>query len=361
MTEFVGRQAFGVLPDGTAIELITIRSAAGLELSVMTYGCIIVSLRVPDSRGRLQNVVLGYEQLQPYLESSPYFGALVGRYANRIAHARFSIDGRVHHVSANEPPNHVHGGFKGFDKHIWQAEAAGRSDGVVLRRSSADGEEGYPGRLDVEVTYSIGRRNDVWMECRAQTDAPTHVNLTQHSYFNLGGNRDVLGHYLTINADTYLPIDTHRIPTGEFAPVANTPFDFQEPSEIGARIGAGHEQLKIGGGYDHSFVLNRGEANLALAARVVDPSNGLYARGQHDRAGTSVLLGPGGRAPRFVPGTAALPRLAKPARVSVHLIASGAALPVADAIHFHLSHASTRFASEGSQAAAREVRRADRL
>ena len=274
MTEFVGRRTFGVLQDGAAIELITIRSAAGLELSVMNYGCIIVSLRVPDSRGHLQNVVLGYDQLQPYLESSPYFGALVGRYANRIANARFSIDGQVHLLSANEAPNHLHGGFKGFDKHVWEAETADRSKAVVFRRSSADGEEGFPGRLEVEVTYAIGDRNDLWMTCEAETDAPTHVNLTQHSYFNLSGNGDVLSHWLSMNANTYLPMDPHRIPTGEFAPVANTPFDFQERSEIGARLGAAHEQLQIGGGYDHTFVLNRGEGDLTPAARVFDPSSG---------------------------------------------------------------------------------------
>jgi aldose 1-epimerase len=274
MPEIIGRRTFGTLDDSTSIELLTIRNAAGVELGVINYGCIIVSLSVPDSRGRTGNVVLGYERLEPYLQSSPYFGALVGRCANRIANARFSIDGRVHHLSVNDPPNHLHGGFRGFDKRVWEAETVERSNAVVFRRSSADGEEGYPGRLDVEVTYSVGDRNDVWMDCRAETDAPTHVNLTQHSYFNLRGEGDALSHCLAINANTYLPIDARLMPTGEVAPVANTPFDFQEPSEVGARIRAGHEQLTIGGGYDHTFFLNRGDGDLALAARVFDPSSG---------------------------------------------------------------------------------------
>ena len=274
MPEIVTRRTFGTLDDSTRIELLTIRNAAGVELGVINYGCIIVSLRVPDARGRTANVVLGYERLESYVESSPYFGALIGRYANRIANARFSIDGRVHHLSANEPPSHLHGGFKGFDKRVWEAETDHRTNGVVFRRRSADGEEGYPGTLDVEVTYAIGDRNDVWMECRAETDAPTHVNLTQHTYFNLRGDGDVLGHCLAINANTYLPVDKDRVPTGELAPVANTPFDFQQPSEIGARIRTEHEQLAFGGGYDHTFIVNRGESDLALAARVSDPSSG---------------------------------------------------------------------------------------
>src|SRR5262245_61329305 len=203
MPQFARRRTFGTLGDSVSIELLTVRNAAGVELGVINYGCIIVSVSVPDARGRIGNVALGYERLEPYLESSPYFGALVGRCANRIANARFSIDGREHTLSANEPPNHLHGGFKGFDKRVWEAETVERRNAVVFRRSSADGEEGYPGTLDVEVTYSIGDRNDVWMECRAETDAPTHVNLTQHSYFNLhgAGDGDVLGHCLSINAN----------------------------------------------------------------------------------------------------------------------------------------------------------------
>ncbi len=274
MTEMVQRRPFGTLRDGTPVDLITVRTAAGLELGTITYGCLIVSLGVPDARGRLENVVLGYDRLEPYLESSPYFGALVGRYANRIANARFSIDGRVHEISANEPPHHLHGGFEGFDKGIWEAETLVRSNAVVFRRRSVDGEEGFPGTLDVEVTYSLGDRSDLWMTCEAETDAPTHINLTQHSYFNLAGSGDVRAHRLTIDARAYLPVDEQLIPTGELAPVANTPFDFQESTAIGVRLHDRHEQIARGGGYDHTFVLNRGGGDLVRAARVSDPASG---------------------------------------------------------------------------------------
>jgi len=271
----VNRRTFGTLRDGARIDLITIRSASGVELSVLDYGCLIVSLGVPDASGRLENVVLGYDRLEPYLDSSPYFGALVGRYANRIASARFPIDGRVYEVSANEPPHHLHGGFKGFDKRVWQAEISAGGNAIVLRRRSADGEEGYPGTLDAEVTYSIGDHHDVWMQCEAVTDAPTHVNMTQHSYFNLrGGSGDVLAYVLWIDAGAYLPVDERLIPTGEIATVEGTPFDFREPAAIGARFGTDHEQLRRCGGYDHNFILNRGAGDLSLAARVSDPSTG---------------------------------------------------------------------------------------
>ena len=273
MAEKVARRTFGTLDDGTAIELITIRNAAGLELSVTNYGCLIVSLCVPDALGRSQNVVLGHDRLEPYLDA-PYFGALVGRFANRIANARFSIDGVTHDLSPNDAPNHLHGGFKGFDKRVWDVETAAATNAVRFRRRSADGEEGYPGALDVEVTYSVGDDNDVWMKCEATTDAPTHVNLTQHTYFNLRGSGDVLDHRLTIDASRYLPVDSRLLPTGELAPVANTPFDFQEPIAIGARMRARHDQLTIGGGYDHTFVLNNGNGHLAQAARLFDPSSG---------------------------------------------------------------------------------------
>ncbi len=269
----VDRRTFGALADGSPVELLTLRSARGLELDVLTSGCLIVSLRVPDAQGATTNVVLGYDRLESYLDGSPYFGALVGRYANRIADARFSIDGRVYEVSANEPPAHLHGGFKGFDKRLWQAETNGH-DAVVLRRRSVDGEEGFPGNLDVEVTYSLGDEGDVWMRCEAVTDRPTHVNLTQHTYFNLAGRGDVLSHQLTIEAGAYLPVDERRIPTGELATVTGTPFDFRVATAIGARLGGAHEQLERGGGYDHTFVLTRSDAGLVRAARVSEPSSG---------------------------------------------------------------------------------------
>jgi aldose 1-epimerase len=274
MGDPVSRKTFGKLADGTAIELLTLRHASGIELGVINYGCIIVSLVVPDTRGSTRNVVLGHDRLEPYLTPTPYFGALVGRYANRIAGARFDIDGKLYEVSPNERPNHLHGGFKGFDKRVWAMEAADEGSAVRFRRRSRDGEEGYPGNLDVEVTYSIGDHTVMQMTCEATTDAATHVNLTQHSYFNLSDGTDVLSHCLTINANTYLPVDKHLIPIGDFAPVANTPFDFQESTAIGLRVGADHEQLRIGRGYDHNFVLNRGGGELTFAARAFDRSSG---------------------------------------------------------------------------------------
>jgi aldose 1-epimerase len=273
MSRTAERRKFGVLPDGTPVDLITIRRDGGLALGVIDYGCVIVSLTVPDARGRVGNVVLGYDHFEPYVESSPYFGALVGRVANRIANARFAIDGRPHQLSANEPPNHLHGGFKGFDKRMWEAEIAGTGSAVLFRRRSADGEEGYPGALDVEVTYALEGDAAFSIACDAVTDAPTHVNVSQHSYFNLSGEGDVLAHRLTIDADRYLPVDERLIPTGDVSPVADTPFDFRQPQAVGARIHERHEQLRRGGGYDHNFVLNGG-GGLARAARVTDPSSG---------------------------------------------------------------------------------------
>jgi aldose 1-epimerase len=283
------RRTFGVLPDGASVDMISLVQSGGLAIDVLTYGAIIASLAVPDANGTAANVVLGFDRLDSYVDKSPYFGAVVGRYANRIAGARFEIDGRTHHVSPNEPPNHLHGGFKGFDKRLWDAEASKNGSAIVLRRRSPDGEEGYPGTVDVEVTYALADRA-LRVDYDAVTDAPTHINLSQHSYFNLHGSGDVLSHCLTINASTYLPVDEQLIPTGEFAPVANTAFDFQESMGIGSRLRTAHEQLRRGRGYDHNFNINRSggirrvsaaeglapsdvEA-LALAARVLDPASG---------------------------------------------------------------------------------------
>jgi len=272
------RRKFGDLPDGTSVDVITLGGPGGpgspgsIEAQVLTYGCVIASLTVPDAHGVTANVVLGFDRLEQYVDSSPYFGAVIGRYANRIARARFAIDGREYRVSANEPPHHLHGGFKGFDKRVWSAELSGNGQSVVFRRTSADGEEDYPGAVDVEVSYTVVD-HDFQIEYQAVSDAPTHVNLTQHSYFNLRGTGDVLAHCLAINASTYLPVDESLIPTGELAPVANSPFDFQESTAIGLRLHAEHEQLQRTGGYDHTFNINRLDSSLALAARALDPSS----------------------------------------------------------------------------------------
>lgn len=264
------RSTFGILPNGQAVDVIPLRSATGLEMRAITYGCIIVSLASPDRDARADNIVLGFDRLDRYVAASPYVGAVVGRYANRIAHARFSLDGRPYDLGVNEPPHHLHGGLSGFDTRLWDAKAAGHGSSVVFRRRSPDGEEGYPGNLDVQVTYTLTDRHALRVDYEAETDAPTHVNLTQHSYFNLRGVSagpagDVLDHRLSIDADMYLPISGARIPTGELAPVAGTPFDFREPTAIGARNG---------GQYDHNFVLNRAGPGATPAARVVEPVTG---------------------------------------------------------------------------------------
>ena len=266
------RRRYGTLPDGTAVDVITLGRPESLELDVLTYGCIITSLAVPGAAGLNANVVLGFDRLEQYVELSPYFGAVVGRYANRIAHGRFAIDGREHHVSPNNLPHHLHGGFKGFDKRVWEADVSGNGASVVFRRTSPDGEEGYPGALDVAVTCTVTDR-ELRIDYHAVTDAPTHVNLTQHSYVNLRGTGDALSHCLAINASTYLPVDEKLIPTGEFAPVANSPFDFQASTSIGLRLHAHHEQLERAGGYDHNFNITRGGSPLAVAARVFEPSS----------------------------------------------------------------------------------------
>jgi len=266
------RRKFGDLPDGTSVDVITLGGPGGVEAQVLTYGCIIASLAVPDARGVAANVVLSFDRLEPYVDASPYLGAVVGRYANRLAHARFAINGREHRVSANAPPHHLHGGFRGFDKRVWEAESSSNGEGVVFRRTSADGEEGYPGAVDVQVRYTVVDL-DFQIEYQAVADAPTHVNLTQHSYFNLRGTGDALAHCLAINASTYLPVDESLIPTGELAPVADSPFDFRESTAIGLRLHAEHEQLKRAGGYDHNFNINRQDSALATAARVLDPSS----------------------------------------------------------------------------------------
>lgn len=274
----VTRAPFGSVPDGP-VDVFTIANASGMEVRAMTLGGIILSLRVPDRHGALDDVVLGFEEAAPYLNpSGPYFGAIVGRYANRIANGRFALDGATYKLAANNGPHHLHGGIKGFDKVLWAAAPFENASGagVVFTRTSPDGEEGYPGALRVEVTYTLNDRNELSVDYRATTGKPTHVNLTQHSYFNLAGQgvRDVLDHQLLINAGRYTPVDATLIPTGALAPVAGTPFDFRQPTAIGARIDADHPQLRHGRGYDHNWVLNRDAGGVSLAARVVEPTTG---------------------------------------------------------------------------------------
>jgi aldose 1-epimerase len=273
----VAREAFGSLPDGTAIEIFTLTNAKGVEIRAMTYGAIIVSLRVPDRAGRLDDVVLGYQDAASYARNNAaFFGAIVGRYANRIANGRFQLNGMTYTLAKNNGPNHLHGGTKGFDKVVWKGEAL--EDGVTFTYLSRDGEEGYPGNLQVKVSYRLNDQHELTVEYEATTDKPTVVNLSQHSYFNLAsqGTRDILEHEIEIDADRYTPVDATLIPTGEIAPVEGTPFDFRKATAIGARIGEGHIQVKYGSGYDHNFVLNRNAAETGLkrAVRVMERSSG---------------------------------------------------------------------------------------
>lgn len=274
----VTRAPFGVMPDGRGVEVFTMTNENGIELRAITYGAIIVSVRVPDRNGRLDDVVLGFDDLEGYLRDSPYFGAIVGRYANRIANGRFTLDGHEHSLTTNNGPNHLHGGLRGFDKVVWEAEPfeSDSGAGVVFSYLSPDGEEGYPGNLSVRVTYLLTPDDELVVDYLTTTDRATPVNLSQHSYFNLVGDarRDVLGHVLTINASHFTPVDATLIPTGEIAPVTGTPFDFKEPTPIGARIEDDDEQLGFGGGYDHNFVLDRESEGLTHAARVEEPTSG---------------------------------------------------------------------------------------
>jgi aldose 1-epimerase len=267
---------FGKTPEGKGVDLYTLTNASGVEVRAMTYGGIITSIKVPDRAGSLGDVVLGFDTLDGYLKDSPYFGAIVGRYGNRIAKGQFTLDGRTYKLAVNNGPNHLHGGVKGFDKAVWTARVVENPAGVgvELKRTSPDGEEGYPGTLNATVTYTLTDKNELIVKYEATTDKATPVNLTQHTYFNLAGSGDILGHELMLNADRYLPVDATLIPTGELAPVAGTPFDFRKPTAIGARITQNDPQLKNGNGYDHNWVLNRTGPGLQIAARVVEPKSG---------------------------------------------------------------------------------------
>ena len=288
-TASVRREPFGTTDRGEAVSVYTLRNAHGIEVRAINYGGIIVSLKVPDRNGRVDDVVLGHDSLEQYERASPYFGAIIGRYGNRIARGRFTLEGRTYTLATNNGHNHLHGGVKGFDKVVWDVATFERPDsvGLVFRYTSPDGEEGYPGTLRATVTYTLTEGNELIFDYHATTDRATPVNLTQHSYFNLAGDGsgDILRHVVTLNADHFTPVDSTLIPTGEIRSVAGTPFDFRTPTPIGARIEQDDEQLRYGRGYDHNFVLNtggkggtggtRGEgAALTLAARVYEPTTG---------------------------------------------------------------------------------------
>jgi aldose 1-epimerase len=269
---------FGTTPEGEMVDVYTLKNAAGMEVRAITYGGIIASLRVPDREGKFEDVALGFDNLEGYIKNPPFLGAIIGRYGNRIAKGRFTLDGKTYTLAINNKPNHLHGGNKGFDKVVWKAESFKKDDtvGVVFTHTSPDGDEGYPGALSMRVTYTLTTNNALEVDYEATTDKATPVNLTQHTYFNLAGDgsRDVLDHVVTIHAGRYTPVDSSLIPTGELASVEGTPFDFRMPTAIGARIGANDTQIRYGNGYDHNFVIDRSAEGLVPAARVEEPATG---------------------------------------------------------------------------------------
>jgi aldose 1-epimerase len=268
----VTSEPFGKLADGTAVDIYTLKSPK-LEVRILTYGGIIQSLKAPDRKGEMADVVLGFDSFDPYVVNPAYFGAIVGRYANRIAQAKFSLDGKSYSLNKNDGENTLHGGKVGFNKVVWKAKRI--ENGVELTQVSPDGEEGYPGTLTAVVRYTL-KGNELRIEASATTDKPTVVNLSYHSYFNLSGQGkgDILHDLVQINASRYTPVDATLIPTGELANVAGTPFDFRKPTEVGARISAVDEQLTRGRGYDHNWVLDHPAGELATAAEVFDPASG---------------------------------------------------------------------------------------
>ncbi len=270
------KQPWGKTPDGTDVGLYTLANGKGMEATITTYGGIVVSLIVPDRHGKPGDVVLGYDSLAQYVASNPYFGALIGRYGNRIGGGSFSLHARSYTLATNDGRNHLHGGLKGFDKVVWTVDEKASDPGktLVLTYVSKDGEEGYPGTLSVRVVYGLTADNELTIDYSATTDKSTVVNLTHHSYFNLAGKGSILDHVLSIAADRFTPVTTGLIPTGEIRSVEGTPFDFRDPTPIGARIGAADEQMTLGGGYDHNWVLKRAGSGLTSAATVFEPSSG---------------------------------------------------------------------------------------
>jgi aldose 1-epimerase len=268
------KKRFGSLP----VDLYLLANDTGMQATISTFGGIVTSLSAPDRDGQFADLVLGFDGLDDYVARHPYFGAVVGRYGNRIANGTFDLDGQTFTLAQNNNGNHLHGGVAGFDKALWSAQPLSTPEGPKVRLShvSHDGDEGYPGRLDVTVEYTLTHENEFRIDYRAITDRPTHVNLTNHSYFNLtgAGSGEILNHEVQINADHFTPVDEGLIPTGEIRRVEGTPMDLREPTVVGARIDNDDEQLRFGGGYDHNWVLNQEDASLSLAARVFEPTSG---------------------------------------------------------------------------------------
>lgn len=303
----VEERSFGAMPDGAAVRQFVLSNGRGITAKVITYGAILSELHVPDRKGASANIVLGFDKLDPYLAPNPCFGAVVGRFANRISGARFALDGNEYQLANNAGKNHIHGGKLGFHKRNWEARALpvnGTSAAVRLWLLSPDGDEGYPGNLRAEVTYTLTTDNELRLDYTAITDKPTVINLTNHSYFNLHGSGDVLAHVLTIAADAYTPADDANIPTGAIAPVADTPLDFRTPAPIGARIEALRATTR---GYDQNFVLRSGGGALAFAARATDPKSGRTMEAWTTEPGVQLYTGNGLNGKLIGPGGVAYP------------------------------------------------------
>jgi aldose 1-epimerase len=289
----VEEQPFGTTKEGKKITLYTLTNSHHMEVRAMNYGAIIVSLRVPDREGQVADIVLGHDTLEGYFDNSPHLGGLVGRYANRIANGSFTLDGVKYSLPKNNGPNTLHGGIKGFDQAVWQGTRLKGKTGVAFSYLSQDGEEGFPGNLKVKVTYSLTEANELVINYEATTDKPTVLNLSQHSYFNLAGEGtgDILNHEAMINADRFTPVDSAMIPTGELRPVKGTPLDFTTQTKVGARIDDNYEQLVLGKGYDHNFVINRKAEGLVLAARAYEPTSGRVMEISTDQPGVQFYTG----------------------------------------------------------------------
>jgi aldose 1-epimerase len=272
----VTKADFGKTKDGKAVDVYTLTNGRGSEAKIITYGGAVISLKIPDRQGKVDDIVLGFDSIADYEKHTAFFGALIGRYGNRIAKGKFTLDGREYKLATNNGENHLHGGVRGFDRVVWTAKPSADKKGASLELTylSVDGEEGYPGNLHVKVIYTLTESSELKIVYSATTDKPTVINLTHHSYFNLAGGGDVLNHQLLLFADRYTPTDSGSIPTGVLAEVKGTPFDFTKAKAIGARIGQDDEQLKFGHGYDHNWVLTRKGNGVELAAVVYEPTSG---------------------------------------------------------------------------------------
>jgi aldose 1-epimerase len=291
----IDKKLFGTLPDGSKVYSYTLKNSLGMKAEIIEFGAIVRTLSVPDRSGKFSDIVLGYDDLSGYENGSSYLGAIVGRYGNRIAKGKFTMDGKEYQLTVNSGTNHLHGGAKGFDKVLWKAEPVENETDPALKLTyvSKDGEEGYPGTVTVSVTYTVTKDNELRIDYEGTTDKTTILNPTHHSYFNLTGDftKKILDHELMIKADTLTPVDSNLIPSGELKKVGGTPFDFRKPEKIGARINEKDEQLRFGIGYDHNWVINDYSKNVRLSAAVYDPQSGRYMEVLTDQPGLQFYSG----------------------------------------------------------------------